>query len=169
VLRQNSAELFVLTRLRDEAHRFAITFHQKLRRARNFKSILEEIPGVGEKRRKALLRHFGSLKRIKSASIPEIAEVEGFNEALARRVCEFLARPAEDPDRETELPEGAAQSMDEDAELGEAMEDEDEALVEELEAASALVAQTVESTYGRLPVGEPALPADDAAPSDRKR
>ncbi len=153
VLRQNSAELFVLTRLRDEAHRFAITFHQKLRRARNFKSILEEIPGVGEKRRKALLRHFGSLRRIRAASVEALAEVEGFNRALAERVCEFLARPAEDPDRDTELPEGAAQSMDEEAEVGEALEDEDEALVEELEAASALVARTVETTYGSLPHG----------------
>ena len=168
VLRQNSAELFVLTRLRDEAHRFAITFHQKLRRARNFKSILEEIPGVGEKRRKALLRHFGSLKRIKAATIAEIAEVEGFNDALATRVCEFLAKPAEDPEREDELPEGAAQSMDEDAELGEAIEDDDEALEEELEAASALVAQTVETTYGRLPVGESEAPADPPVPTEPK-
>jgi len=141
VLRQNSAELFVLTRLRDEAHRFAITFHQKLRRARNFKSILEEIPGVGEKRRKALLRHFGSLKRIRAATVAEIAEVEGFNDALAERVCEFLARPAQDPDRDADLPEGAAQSMDEDAEVGEALEEEDEFLAEELEAAAALVAE----------------------------
>ena len=53
VLRQNSAELFLVTRLRDEAHRFAITFHRKLRRSRNFQSVLEEIPGVGPGRRKA--------------------------------------------------------------------------------------------------------------------
>ena len=62
VLRQNSAELFLLARLRDEAHRFAITFHRKLRRERNFQSVLEEIPGIGEGRKKALLRHFGSLR-----------------------------------------------------------------------------------------------------------
>jgi len=141
VLRQNSAELFVLTRLRDEAHRFAITFHQKLRRARNFKSILEEIPGIGGKRRRALLRHFGSLKRIRAATVEEIAEVEGFNRALAERVCSFLQAPPVDPDRDAELPEGAAQSLDEDAELGEALEAEDEALAEELEAARALVAE----------------------------
>lgn len=140
VLRQNSAELFVLTRLRDEAHRFAITFHQKLRRARNFRSVLEEIPGVGEKRRKALLRHFGSLKRVRAASPEEIAEVEGFNRALADRVAEFLRKPEEDPDKDSELPEGAAQSMDEEAELGEVVEEDDEAAAEELEAARALVA-----------------------------
>ena len=67
VLRQNSAELFLLARLRDEAHRFAITFHRKLRRERNFQSVLEEIPGIGEGRKKALLRHFGSLKRVREA------------------------------------------------------------------------------------------------------
>src|SRR5207237_4192011 len=64
VLRQNTGELFLLARLRDEAHRFAITYHRKLRRERNFRSVLEQIPGVGEKRKRALLAHFGSLKRI---------------------------------------------------------------------------------------------------------
>lgn len=150
VLRQNSAELFVLTRLRDEAHRFAITFHQKLRRARNFRSVLEEIPGVGEKRRKALLRHFGSLKRIRAATVEEIAEVEGFHRALAERVCAFLAQPAEDPDRDADLPEGAAQSMDEDAEVGEALEEEDEAVRAELEAAATLV-----EAIGTAPASRP--------------
>ncbi|HLL55409.1 MAG TPA: excinuclease ABC subunit UvrC, partial [Myxococcaceae bacterium] len=83
VLPQNSAELFMLTRLRDEAHRFAITFQQKLMRKRNFRSVLEDIPGVGEGRKKALLKHFGSLKRIKDASIEELAEVEGVGSAVA--------------------------------------------------------------------------------------
>src|SRR5690606_37596094 len=73
----NAAEFYVLQRLRDEAHRFAITFHQKLRRAMNFRSVLEQIPGVGEKRRKALLRHFGSLRRVREATVEEVAEVEG--------------------------------------------------------------------------------------------
>lgn len=139
VLRQNSAELYVLTRLRDEAHRFAITFHQKLRRARNFRSILEEIPGVGEKRRRALLRHFGSLKRIRAASVEEIAEVEGFSSKLAETTAEFLRGAQADPDRDSELPEGAAQSLDEDAEIGEAIEDPEEAAAEQLAAARDLV------------------------------
>src|SRR5262249_9155214 len=68
VLRQNTSELHLLARLRDEAHRFAITFHRKLRRERNFKSVLEEIPGIGDKRKRALLSHFGSLKRIRAAT-----------------------------------------------------------------------------------------------------
>ncbi|HET7825476.1 MAG TPA: excinuclease ABC subunit UvrC, partial [Anaeromyxobacter sp.] len=93
VLRQNSAELFLLARLRDEAHRFAITFHRKLRRERNFQSVLEEIPGIGEGRKKALLRHFGSLKRIKQAAPAEIAEVDGFGPKQAQAVFEFFHRP----------------------------------------------------------------------------
>jgi excinuclease ABC subunit C len=92
VLRQNSAELFLLARLRDEAHRFAITFHRKLRRERNFQSVLEEIPGIGEGRKKALLRHFGSLKRVREASVGEIAEVEGFGDKQALAVHEFFHR-----------------------------------------------------------------------------
>ncbi len=172
VLRTNSAELFVLQRLRDEAHRFAITFHQKLRRARNFRSVLEEIPGVGEKRRKSLLRHFGSLKRIRAATAEEIAGVEGFPAELARRVEEFLRRPEEDPDRDSELPEGAAQSMDEAVELEEACEDDEEARSEQLEAASALAGGVgAPEKNGGAPsrtVVEPCA-ADRASTRDEKR
>jgi len=91
VLRQNTSELHLLARLRDEAHRFAITFHRKLRRERNFRSVLEEIPGIGDKRKRALLSHFGSLKRIRAATVEEIAQVEGLNLQLAERVQRFLA------------------------------------------------------------------------------
>src|SRR6184192_1407138 len=94
VLRQNTSELHLLARLRDEAHRFAITFHRKLRRERNFKSVLEEIPGIGEKRKRALLSHFGSLKRIRAATVDDIAQVDGFNRELAQRVQQFLAAQA---------------------------------------------------------------------------
>ncbi|HZN95492.1 MAG TPA: excinuclease ABC subunit UvrC [Myxococcales bacterium] len=90
ILRQNSAELFMLTRLRDEAHRFAITYQQKLMRRRNFRSVLEDIPGVGDGRKKALLRHFGSLKRVRQASIEELAAVEGVGAAVAERIHGFL-------------------------------------------------------------------------------
>ncbi len=90
VLAQNSAELFMLTRLRDEAHRFAITYQQTLMRKRTLKSVLEDIPGVGEGRRKALLRHFGSVKKIREASIEALAEVEGLGPAVAERIHAFL-------------------------------------------------------------------------------
>ena len=93
VLRQNSAELLLVARLRDEAHRFAITFHRKLRRERNFQSVLEEIPGIGEGRKRALLRHFGALKHVREASLEAIAEVEGFGPKQARAVYEFFRRP----------------------------------------------------------------------------
>ena len=92
VLRQNSAELFLLTRLRDEAHRFAITFHRKLRRSGNLRSVLEDIAGVGAGRRKALLRTLGSLKRVKEASLEELAQVEGFGPKAAQAVWDFFHR-----------------------------------------------------------------------------
>jgi excinuclease ABC subunit C len=93
VLRQNSAELFLLTRVRDEAHRFAISFHRKLRQGRNLQSVLEEIPGIGAGRRRALLRALGSLKRIREASVEEIAAVEGFGPTQARAVHDFFHGP----------------------------------------------------------------------------
>ena len=94
VLRQNSAELYLLARLRDEAHRFAITFHRKLRRERNFQSVLETIPGVGEGRKKVLLRHFGALKRVREAALVELRAVEGFGEKQALAVFDFFHPPA---------------------------------------------------------------------------
>jgi excinuclease ABC subunit C len=90
VLRQNSAELFLLARLRDEAHRFAITFHRTLRRQRNFQSVLESIPGVGEGRKRALLRHFGSLRKVREASLEALREVEGFGARQAAAVHGFF-------------------------------------------------------------------------------
>ncbi|MFZ5445969.1 MAG: excinuclease ABC subunit UvrC [Myxococcota bacterium] len=105
VLPQTSPELFALTRLRDEAHRFAITFQRKLSRKRGLQSQLDAIPGVGETRRKALLIHFGSLKRLKEASAAEIARVESIGPAVAERIHAFLHQPVnatveEDADEE---------------------------------------------------------------------
>ncbi|NVJ06652.1 excinuclease ABC subunit UvrC [Myxococcus sp. AM001] len=105
VLSQNSAELFMLTRMRDEAHRFAITYQKQVLRKSRVRSALEDIPGVGETRRKQLLRHFGSLKRVGDASIEELAEVVG--PAMAERVHAGLhghpEEDAEDPVREASL------------------------------------------------------------------
>ncbi|MGI9649109.1 MAG: helix-hairpin-helix domain-containing protein, partial [Acidimicrobiia bacterium] len=67
--------LYLLQRVRDEAHRFAITYHRKLRGKRMVDSILDDVPGVGPSRKKALLRSFGSLKRLREASIDQIEEV----------------------------------------------------------------------------------------------
>jgi excinuclease ABC subunit C len=107
VLRQNSAELYLLVRLRDEAHRFAIEFHRRLRRARTLRSGLDEIAGVGESRRKALLRHFGSLRRVRDASLEELQAVEGVGPAQARAIREFF-----DPPAEAMLIEGEGERMD---------------------------------------------------------
>ncbi|MBL8915571.1 MAG: excinuclease ABC subunit UvrC [Archangium sp.] len=95
VLPQTSPELFALTRLRDEAHRFAITFQRKVSRKRGLQSQLDSVPGVGETRRKALLTHFGSLKRVKEASIEDIARVESIGPAVAERIHAFLHQPAD--------------------------------------------------------------------------
>ena len=104
VLPQNSPELFLLMRIRDEAHRFAITYQQKLMRRRNFRSVLEDIPGVGEGRKKALLRSFGSLKRIREASIEELASEAGVGTTLAERIHAHLH--ASDAELRREVAEG---------------------------------------------------------------
>jgi excinuclease ABC subunit C len=77
ILRRGSAALFLLERARDEAHRFAIAHHRKVRGKDQLKSSLGEIPGVGPKRQKALLKHFGSLKKIKAASLVDLQAMPG--------------------------------------------------------------------------------------------
>ncbi len=88
VLRQNSAPLLLLARIRDEAHRFAITYHRTLRGKSTLASALDTVSGVGEKRRKELLRHFGSLKRVQEATVEELANVRGMSDKAARAVWE---------------------------------------------------------------------------------
>ena len=92
ILRQNSAELFLLTRARDEAHRFALAFHRQKRGRAATRSQLDDIPGIGPKRRGALLRAFGSLAAIKEATAPALAKVVG--EATARRLAAALSGAA---------------------------------------------------------------------------
>ncbi len=88
--RQGAAALYLLERLRDEAHRFAITYHRKLRNKATLRSSLEDIPGVGPTRRKALLKHFGSLKRLKEASLAELQEMPGLPVSLAETLHKAL-------------------------------------------------------------------------------
>jgi len=90
VLPKNSTALFLLVRIRDEAHRFAITYNRELRRRSRLRSVLDDIEGIGPVRRRALLRHFGSLKRIRVASAEEIAVVKGMNRELAAEVRRYL-------------------------------------------------------------------------------
>lgn len=91
VLRQNSSALFVLTRIRDEAHRFAITYHRELRRKDRLSSPLDDIPGIGITRRKQLLRKFGSLQRIRDASVEALADVPGVTAETAAEIKRRLA------------------------------------------------------------------------------
>ena len=88
ILGQNSAELFILVRARDEAHRFAITLQRKRQRKASSRSQLDSIPGIGPARKKALLKHFGSLKRIQAASLTDLEKVLG--KSLARNLFEAL-------------------------------------------------------------------------------
>jgi excinuclease ABC subunit C len=90
ILPRSSEALYLLQRLRDEAHRFANTFHRERRSRRMTASVLDDVPGLGEVRRKALLRHFGSLKRLKAADVEEVAEVPGIGPATAELVVAAL-------------------------------------------------------------------------------
>ena len=90
VLKQNSAALLLLAAIRDEAHRFAIEYHRKLRGKEGIASGVEQMPGIGAKRRTALLRHFGSLQRLKEASVDEIAAVDGLNQTMAAKLFSWL-------------------------------------------------------------------------------
>lgn len=92
VLPRTSEGLYLLQRVRDEAHRFAITFHRQRRSKAMTTSVLDDVPGLGPTRRKALLRHFGSVKRLRAADVDEVAAVPGLGRATAAAVVEHLAR-----------------------------------------------------------------------------
>ncbi len=94
-LPRGSQALYLMQRIRDEAHRFAITYHRKLRRARNLKSELDNISGIGAKRRAELFKKFGSLQKIKSATIDELLEVPSMNRAAAEALQRFFAAQEE--------------------------------------------------------------------------
>jgi len=88
-LGHNSQEFYLLQRIQDEVHRFAITFHRQLRGKSTFQSTLDEIEGIGPKRKKLLLKHFGSIKKMKEASIEEFLEI-GIPKAVAEGILEKL-------------------------------------------------------------------------------
>ncbi|MCG1012748.1 excinuclease ABC subunit UvrC [Tepidanaerobacter sp. GT38] len=90
ILPENSEALYLVQRVRDEAHRFALTFHRSLRSKKNFRSVLDDIPGIGKTRRLALLKTLGGLEGIKRASIEELAAVPGMNRKAAQTVYEHF-------------------------------------------------------------------------------
>ena len=112
ILPRTSEALYLLQRLRDEAHRFAIT-HQRKRRRRDIQSVLAEVPGLGEARIKALLRHFGSVAALKNATPDEITELPGVGPKLAAAIHAHLAQTPALPDgQEAPAREHAAVTSD---------------------------------------------------------
>ena len=93
ILKHNSNALFLLQRVRDEAHRFAITHHRKLRSRQTLFSALDRIPGVGGARKRALLRAFGSVKRMEAATLDELLKVPSINPQLAQEILQALHPP----------------------------------------------------------------------------
>jgi len=185
-LRPNSAELFVLSRIRDEAHRFAITFHRSLRGRRTLRSALGDVPGVGPKRQRELLRRFGSVRKVREATVEELCAAPGMSRAAALAIRRFFegeppapveasapeAQPAEPPpshgeravdraeDREDVVEDAAAE------ELG--LLDDEPAPVEEAaneEAPREPAVAAVEP--GEAPPVEPEAPASAAEASER--
>jgi excinuclease ABC subunit C len=90
VLPVTSQALYLVQRLRDEAHRFAITYHRNLRAKKATRSAFDDLPGVGPKRRRELLKVFGSAKRVREAPVEQIASVPGISRALAERIKAHL-------------------------------------------------------------------------------
>lgn len=90
ILPRNSQALFLMQRIRDEAHRFAITYHRSLRGKRNLVSVLDHITGIGEKRRQALRKKFGTIQNMRDASVEELASVPGMTRPAARAVYNFF-------------------------------------------------------------------------------
>jgi excinuclease ABC subunit C len=90
ILEPTSQTTHLVARVRDEAHRFAIAYHRKLREKRAIRSELDDVPGIGEARKKALLRHFGSLEKIKQATMEELSTVKGMSKKAAEEVTNFF-------------------------------------------------------------------------------
>ena len=95
LFQENSPSRFLLQRIRDEAHRFAITYHRKLRRKATLESPLESIPGIGKKRRLMLLKQFGSLENIQKASLEDLMALPGITQPLAEKIISGLFKEEE--------------------------------------------------------------------------
>jgi excinuclease ABC subunit C len=90
VLPRDAKGLLLLRKIRDEAHRFALAYHRNLRGKAVRGSVLDEIPGVGPKRKKALIRHFGSVRAIREAGIEELMEVQGISRKIAEEIYQYM-------------------------------------------------------------------------------
>jgi excinuclease ABC subunit C len=141
-IRANSAEMFVLQQLRDEAHRFAVSFHRGQRRRLTLRSSLAAIPGIGATRQRQLLRHFGSVKRVREASVHDLAAVPGMTRSAAEAVFAHWARQPVEPSP---------------ADMAVSIQDEAENQAEELAIDDAFAAVAADAGTG---AGEVAAPAD---------
>ena len=92
VLARRSQALYLVQRIRDEAHRFAITYHRNVRGKRALASVFDEVAGIGPARKRALLKRFGSVRRIREASVEEVAATPGVGREVAERLKARLAR-----------------------------------------------------------------------------
>jgi excinuclease ABC subunit C len=113
ILPRNSQGLYLVQRIRDEAHRFGITYHRQVRSAKTFKSVLDEIPGIGPKRKQALMKHFGSVKAISAASIEDLVALDGMTRDAAERVKEYIGNMSNSAQTNTIVTIPAAHSADE--------------------------------------------------------
>ncbi|MDX6252141.1 MAG: excinuclease subunit [Kribbellaceae bacterium] len=120
IFSRTSEGLYLLQRLRDEAHRFAITHHRSRRSKSMVESVLDEVPGLGEVRRKTLLRHFGSLKKLRHASVDEVAELPGFGRRTAESVVLAVnsAATKADTGRAPAVNTATGEILDDDAPVG---------------------------------------------------
>jgi len=109
VLQQDSPENYLIVRIRDEAHRFAVTYHRSRRNSSSLRSSLDQIPGIGPKRKKALIDHFGSPRAVSAASIEELRSVAGLGEAAARAVFEHFRSGTSTGAPAEEVPPAASQ------------------------------------------------------------
>ncbi len=111
-LRPNSPELYVLARIRDEAHRFANTFHRDRRTKQSLQSELDVIPGIGTTRRQRLIKHFGSVRAVRQATIDDLAKAPGMNRKAAEAVAQYFAeREREDAQAAAEFEAMPAQEI----------------------------------------------------------
>lgn len=106
LLPRDSQALFLVQRIRDEAHRFAITYHRNTRRKSAFRSQLDDVPGVGPTRKKALMKHFGSIKAMRAATLTELTQVEGINQSVAIALKSAIG----DTSKSTEQADGVPKS-----------------------------------------------------------
>src|SRR3954469_9633442 len=124
ILPRTSEALYLLQRVRDEAHRFAITYHRQKRSTSMLVSLLDDVPGLGDTRRKALMKKFGSLKRLRAASIEELMTVPGIGRRTAEAVQAAITQP-EVGEASEEQPE-VGEASEEQPEVGEAAEEQPE-------------------------------------------